>query len=80
MEDMAEYCDDIIVMHRGKVMMAGPKNEIFADSQSLAQAGLDIPQITRVMIELSKNGLDVNTAACTEEQALAELCRVFNLK
>ena len=80
MEDMAEYCDDIIVMHRGKVMMAGPKNEIFADSQSLAQAGLDIPQITRVMIELSKNGLDVNTAACTEELALAELCRVFNLK
>ena len=80
MEDMAEYCDDIIVMHRGKVMMAGPKNEIFADSQSLAQAGLDIPQITRVMIELSKNGLNVNTAACTEEQALAELCRVFNLK
>ena len=80
MEDMAEYCDDIIVMHRGKVMMAGPKNEIFADSQSLAQAGLDIPQITRVMIELSKNGLDLNTAACTEEQALAELCKVFNLK
>ena len=80
MEDMAEYCDDIIVMHRGKVIMAGPKNEIFADSQSLTQAGLDIPQITRVMIELSKNGLDVNTAACTEEQALAELCRVFNLK
>ena len=80
MEDMAEYCDDIIVMHRGKVMMAGPKNEIFADSQSLSQAGLDIPQITRVMIELSKNRLDVNTAACTEEQALAELCKVFNLK
>ena len=80
MEDMAEYCDDIIVMHRGKVMLTGSKHEIFADSQKLIEAGLDIPQITRVMRLLAENGLDVNAAACTKEQALAELIRVFKLK
>ena len=80
MEDMAEYCDDIIVMHRGKVMLSGPKAEIFADSQSLINAGLDIPQITRVMRLLAQNGLAVNPAACTKEQALAELMKVFNQK
>ncbi len=80
MEDMAEYCDDIIVMHRGKVMLTGSKHEIFADSQKLIEAGLDIPQITRVMCLLAENGLDVNAAACTKEQALAELIRVFKLK
>ncbi len=80
MEDMAEYCDDIIVMHRGKVMLIGSKHEIFADSQKLIEAGLDIPQITRVMRLLAENGLDVNAAACTKEQALAELIRVFKLK
>lgn len=80
MEDMAEYCDDIIVMHRGKVMLSGPKTEIFADSQRLIDAGLDIPQITRVMRLLAQNGLTVNASVCTKEQALAELSKVFNLK
>lgn len=80
MEDMAEYCDDIIVMHQGKVMLTGPKNDVFADSDKLIEAGLDIPQITRIMRLLSENGLDVNSAACTKEQAMAELVRVFHLK
>jgi energy-coupling factor transport system ATP-binding protein len=80
MEDMAEYCDEIIVMHRGKVMLTGPKDEIFADSERLIQAGLDIPQITRVMRLLAAQGLDVNAAACTKEQALAEIIKAFRHK
>ena len=80
MEDMAEYCDDIIIMHRGKVMRSGPKDEIFADSQNLIDAGLDIPQIARVMHLLKQSGLDVNTAACTKEHAIQELIAALKLK
>lgn len=80
MEDMAEYCDDVIVMHRGMVLLAGPKTEIFADSQSLVKAGLDIPQITRIMHILAQNGLAVNPAACTKEQALAEILSAIKHK
>ena len=80
MEDMAEYCDDVIVMHRGRVILSGSKDEIFADSDCLIRAGLDIPQITQVMRLLAQNGLSVNPAACTKEQAFAELARVFHLK
>ena len=80
MEDMAEYCDDIIVMHRGKVMLSGAKDEVFADSHALIEAGLDIPQIARVMHLLREKGLDVSAAACTKDQALAELLKVFKLK
>ncbi|MBO5757897.1 MAG: energy-coupling factor transporter ATPase [Clostridia bacterium] len=80
MEDMAEYCDDIIVMHRGKVMLSGAKDEIFADRHALIEAGLDIPQIARVMHLLRENGLDVSAAACTKDQALAELLKAFKLK
>ena len=80
MEDMAQYCDDVIVMHRGKVLLTGPKTEIFADSQSLIAAGLDIPQITRVMQVLAQNGLAVNPAACTKEQALAEILSAWKHK
>ena len=80
MEDMAEYCDDIIIMHRGKVMRSGPKDEIFADSQNLIDAGLDIPQIARVMHLLKQSGLDVNTAACTKKHAIQELLAALKLK
>ena len=73
MEDMAEYCDDIIVMNRGTVILTGSKDEIFADSDRLIEAGLDIPQITRVMRLLAQNGLAVNAAACTKEQALNQV-------
>ena len=80
MEDMAEYCDDIIVMNRGKVMLMGAKDEIFADSDMLIKAGLDIPQITRVMRILAENGVAVDPAACTKEQALAQLIAAYKLK
>ena len=80
MEDMAEYCDDIIVMHRGAVMLAGAKDSVFADSDKLVEAGLDIPQITRTMRYLAERGLDVNAAVCTKDQAVTELIRAFKLK
>ena len=80
MEDMAEYCDDVIVMHKGKVMLTGPKDSVFADSDKLVAAGLDIPQITRVMRLLKENGLDVDASVCTKDQAVAELIRAFKLK
>ena len=80
MEDMAEYCDDVIVMHKGKVMLTGSKDSVFADSDKLVAAGLDIPQITRVMRLLKENGLDVDASVCTKDQAVAELIRAFKLK
>ncbi len=80
MEDMAEYCDDVIVMHKGKVMLTGPKDSVFGDSDKLVRAGLDIPQITRIMRLLKENGLDVNASVCTKDQAVAELIKAFKLK
>ncbi|MBQ2806654.1 MAG: energy-coupling factor transporter ATPase, partial [Clostridia bacterium] len=80
MEDMAEYCDDVIVMHKGRVMLTGPKDSVFGDSDKLVRAGLDIPQITRIMRLLKENGLDVNASVCTKDQAVAELIKAFKLK
>ena len=80
MEDMAEYCDDIIVMHQGSVILTGPKDDVFADSDKLIKAGLDIPQITRIMRILAENGICVDSSVCTKEQALAELLKIYHLK
>ena len=80
MEDMAEYCDDIIVMNRGAVILNGSKDEIFSDSDRLIKAGLDIPQITRVMRILAQNGIEIDASCCTKDKAVAELLRAYKKK
>ena len=48
MEDMAMYCDDLVVMASGKILMYAPCAEVFARAEELIAVGLDVPQITRV--------------------------------
>ena len=59
MEDMAQYCDELLVMSQGKVLMQGDCDTIFSHSELLEQVGLDIPQITRLTHILRKKGIDL---------------------
>ena len=49
MEDMAYYCDNVVVMNKGKIFRSGTVEEIFSNSTELTDIGLDIPQITQLM-------------------------------
>lgn len=73
MEDMAKYCDDIIVMNEGKLYMSGEKEKIFAEADKLTSVGLDIPQITKVMKLLEEKGVEVNSSVFTIDDALTEI-------
>ena len=77
MEDMARYCDRILVMSGGKLIMSGTRDDIFADSAALGEAGLDIPQITKLMLLLRERGVDVNSGIYTLENAYDELVGLF---
>ena len=77
MEDMARYCDNVLVMSGGKLIMNGSRDEIFADSEALGNAGLDIPQITKLMILLRERGIDVDAGIYTLENAYDELIKLF---
>ena len=79
MEDMAEYCDDVIVMAHSKVLMAGDRDYVFSRASELESVGLDIPRITRLMGKLSDGGLCVNRGLYTVESAVSELERIFKL-
>ncbi len=57
MEDIANWCDNIIVMKNGGVFMHGTVEEIFENAEKLFDAGLDVPQITKLFIELKKRGV-----------------------
>ena len=70
MEDMARYCDDVVVMANAKVVMQGARREVFSHVDELAQMGLSIPQITSLMRRLRARGLDVSDNVYTVEEAM----------
>ncbi|MBR3640168.1 MAG: ATP-binding cassette domain-containing protein, partial [Clostridia bacterium] len=57
MEDMANYCDRIVVMTDGKIAMTGTPSDIFARYNDLIGLGLDVPRITRVAASLARRGI-----------------------
>ena len=60
MEDMAHYCDNVVVMTSAKVYRTGPVEEIFSEADSLISVGLDVPMISRVVTELRKRGITLD--------------------
>lgn len=54
MEDAARYADQIIVMKDGGVFLQGTPAEVFQHGELIQQAGLDLPDITRFILNLNK--------------------------
>lgn len=77
MEDVAENATNVLVMNKAKLVMYGTVDEVFARSRELIDIGLDIPQITRVFIELRRRGFDVNDCIYTVEDGKKEILRAL---
>ncbi len=77
MEDMALYCDRLVVMNNSRPLMAGTPAEVFSRADELASAGLSVPQVTKLLIELSRLGYPVNTSLYTVADAKKEILRLF---
>ena len=73
MEDMAEYSDVISVMDHGKVVASDVPEKIFSDAEGLRRAGLDIPEITRVMRRIKERGIPVDDTVYNVEKAAGDI-------
>ncbi len=73
MEEIARYADRIVVLARGKTLMSGTPREVFSRGRELMRAGLDVPQATRIALELQKRGLDIDPAVYTVDELAAAL-------
>ena len=80
MEDMARYCDRLIVMSGAKILLEGECREIFTRADELSVVGLDVPQITRLMLALKEKGIELDTSVFTVEEALEEILRLYQDK
>ncbi len=69
MEDVAVYCDSLIVMNKGAVYAEGDTREIFSTPEKLYGVGLDVPQITGVTEALRSKGLGLPSDILTVSEA-----------
>ena len=77
MEDMAKFCDELIVMAHSKVVMQGSCGEVFSNAPLLEEIGLAIPQITKLMMTLKSRGANVNDGIYTVKAAAEEIARII---
>ena len=58
MEDIASFADRILVMNKGRLFCFDETEKVFARAEEISQIGLDVPQITKVFMELKRRGVD----------------------
>ena len=72
MDDVARLTDRLLVLNGSELAMDGTPAEVFARAEELVAMGLNIPQVTRVFLELKTMGLPVEPVY-TLEQAVSAL-------
>jgi energy-coupling factor transport system ATP-binding protein len=70
MEDIARVADRIVVMNKSQLVMFDETQRIFARGDELEKIGLRIPQITKIMSQLRKRGVDVPEGILTVDAAV----------
>lgn len=70
MEDIARVADRIVVMNKSQLVMFDEPQKIFARGDELEKIGLRIPQITKIMSQLRKRGVDVPEGILTVDAAV----------
>ncbi len=73
MEDMAAYCDRVLVMNRGRVFMQGSCRDVFEQSGELEKTGLDVPQVTHLIDLLRSSGVDLPQGIFTVDDAVSAI-------
>jgi energy-coupling factor transport system ATP-binding protein len=77
MEDIAKTADKLIVMNNSRIAMSGTLEEIFSKSRELFDMGLSIPEISKVILNLIENGIDIRPDIYTVEEAGREILKVL---
>ncbi|CDZ75158.1 Energy-coupling factor transporter ATP-binding protein EcfA 1 [Peptoniphilus sp. ING2-D1G] len=71
--DEAAKADRIIVMEKGKIEMEGTPREIFSQVERVKKIGLDVPQVTELAWELSKEGFDLDYNILNVDELVGEV-------
>ena len=77
MEDMAMYCDRVVVMSGAKLLLNGTTKEVFGKSEILKENGLDVPEITNIVLKLREKGIEIPGDIYTVEDAVKSISALY---
>lgn len=69
MEDIARIVEKVMVMSEGRLVMFDTVKNVFEKAQELQKIGLNVPQISIVVNELKKRGVDLGEGIYTVDTA-----------
>lgn len=78
MNHVLEYCDDIVVMKDGKIVLKDSVMNTFGNIQTLINLNIELPNITSLIDKLNKKGFNLSTRIRSEEQLAKELGGLLN--
>ncbi len=78
MEDLSRLCDKLLVLSSGQVKMFDSVENVFSSSSVLNAMGLDVPMVTKVLLELKDLGVNVNTNVFTIDDAAKAILKAMN--
>ncbi len=77
MEDMARYCDRLVVMNDGKIYTEGTQKEVFGDAERLMEIGLSVPEVTKLVFALGDGGMPLPRDIYTVSDAKDALLKLL---
>lgn len=75
--DEAVQADRVVVIDDGKILRDGTPKEVFTQVEMLKSVGLDVPQVTELVYELRKEGIDLPLDILTEEECYKALKKLL---
>lgn len=75
MEEAAQ-CRRVIVMDNGRILLDDTPENVFSQVGLMKSVGLDVPQVTELVYELKRSGIELDSRIITEEQCADA---IFNL-
>ena len=76
MEDMAKIADKLLVLNNSEVVFFDKVDNVFNNFEKLVEIGLDIPLVTRIMLELKENGIAVTNNVFTVDDAVNQILNI----
>ena len=73
MNQVLEYCDDVVVMNKGRVEKHVTVDELFRETEYLTSLSIDLPMITSFILELNANGYHIDPSLKDINQLIEEI-------
>lgn len=80
MNDIARMSDKVLVMDHGRVVMDGTPEEVFSRGDELKSMGLDVPDSMEIVSKLKAEGMDIDGACLTMDDAADKIAEILKNK